>query len=112
MLRKRGAGYDVSDTCNCECQICLDRVEEVPEESDPKVDKKAKPPSRVKKMPICCAEFARKLKPKQKRRQGASLNGLMAFERNNLFPDLFSPLKDSFVDDKLIEIQVGWEFFQ
>ncbi len=96
MLRKRGAGYDVSDTCNCECQICLDRVEEVPEESDPKVDKKAKPPSRVKKMPICCAEFARKLKPKQKRRQGASLNGLMAFERNNLISRFVFSLERQF----------------
>ena len=96
MLRKRGAGYDVSDTCNCECQICLDRVEEVPEESDPKVDKKAKPPSRVKKMPICCAEFARKLKPKQTRRQGASLNGLMAFERNNLISRFVFSLERQF----------------
>ena len=96
MLRKRGAGSDVSDTSNCECQICLDRVEEVPEESDPKVDKKAKPPSRVKKMPICCAEFARKLKPKQKRRQGASLNGLMAFERNNLISRCIFSLERQF----------------
>ena len=50
MVRKRGAGYEsVSDTSNCECKICLDRIEEVAEESDPKVDKKAKPPSRVRK---------------------------------------------------------------
>ena len=50
MVRKRGAGYEsVSDTSNCECEICLDRIEEVAEESDPKVDKKAKPPSRVRK---------------------------------------------------------------
>ena len=83
MVRKRGAGCEsLSDTSDCECQICLNRIEEVPEESDPKVDKKAKPPSRAKKkIPICCAEFARKLKPKQKRRQGALLNGLMAVER-------------------------------
>lgn len=50
MVRKRGAGCEsLSDTPNYECQICLNRIEEVPEESDPKVDKKAKRPSRAKK---------------------------------------------------------------
>lgn len=50
MVRKRGAACEsVSDISNCECQIRLDRIEEVPDESDPKVDKKAKRPSRAKK---------------------------------------------------------------